>query len=474
MTSDTNFEKIFLHYIRKNPEYFDYVKEDYFQDEEIKLTYSINKKFYYKYRNIPTKEQTIRYVTQLKKSKDKYKNLDQSHIEKIFEYDLNQLDPNWLKENAESWIEYNHFDEHFVNAIEIIKSREITPENLSQLKEDVKRELEKGYSIDLSFDYGKDFFNAEDHKPDEYSEILPTGFYFLDTAFNGGFAKGTLNLFLGLPNVGKSNWLCNITANYIKSGKNCVYVTLEMGEHTVMKRVGSNLFNVDIYNYDEWSKDTDKVKNKLHQLKTSNPLTPPGSLFVKQFPTSKTTPLNLESYLKKLEEVNNVNIDVLVLDYINLMRYAGNDKAQMYEKVKGISEEIRGIGVENNYCVVTATQLNRSSGEKVTIDMTNIAESFGVAATADTLIGIQQADEEADENESWLQIVKTRDSGSKQSKAMFKLQENHLRFTETNEVRWSSQTTPSLTSSSNNSNSKGENLGSDDDHADIEKSFGFS
>ncbi len=155
-----------------------------------------------------------------------------------------------------------------------------------------------------------------------------------------------------------SIWLANDAANFVRMGHNVVFITAEMSAQKVLKRIGSNLLDISMMEYDEKSGNRDFIKRKLERI--SRGLLPPGKLFVKEFPTSQGTVLDIEAYLKELEESQDHKVSVLIVDYINILaNYRNPNTENTYMKIKQIAEDLRALAVKRELLVISATQLNR-------------------------------------------------------------------------------------------------------------------
>jgi replicative DNA helicase len=216
-------------------------------------------------------------------------------------------------------------------------------------------------------------------------------------------------------------------------GLNVVFITLEMADYKVVKRIGSNLLNIPMSEYDKVAQDTDFMKRKLDKI--GNGIMPPGTLIVKQFPTSQATVIDVENYLKDIEETSGIKINVVVLDYINIMSNHRNPNSDnTYIKIKQLSEDLRGMAVRHNFLIVTATQVSKGGWDSSDLKMENIAESAGLAHTADLVYGIIQDATMHANREYWLKVLKIRDGEGKGTKCRFDINYNLMKLTETSDT----------------------------------------
>lgn len=230
-----------------------------------------------------------------------------------------------------------------------------------------------------------------------------------------------------------SIWLANDAVNFVRMGHNVVFITAEMSSQKVLKRIGSNLLDISMVEYDEKSTNRDFIKRKLERV--SRGLLPPGKLFVKEFPTSQASVLDIEAYLKTLEETTDHQVNVLVVDYINILaNYRNPNTENTYMKIKQIAEDLRAIAVKRNLLVISATQINRGAWDATEVSMENIAESAGLAHTADVMYGLIQDPMMHANKEYWLKVLKIRDGHGKGNKCRFTINYDFMRLTETEDI----------------------------------------
>ena len=228
-----------------------------------------------------------------------------------------------------------------------------------------------------------------------------------------------------------SIFLCNDTVNFVLSGKNVLFVTCEMSAKKVIKRLGANMLDINIDNYDRESIDTDMIVKKLSDVRQRQ-ITPIGKLFVREYPTSCCTTLDIESYIKQIQEVKGFKVHVVVIDYINIMANYRNPRSDdMYIKIKQISEDLRAIAVRQECLILTATQTNRNAFDSNDITMGNIAESAGLIHTADTMFGIIQDADMRMDSKYLVKVLKIRDGEGKNNRIEMRIDYKKMRITET-------------------------------------------
>ena len=423
------FEKLFFKLSLAKPKYLEKIQKGFYTSEEIDIMNTLAKKFHDKFHETPSKDQMMMLV-----NSDKVKgNVEESLMELVYNTDLTQYDDEWLTSTIESWIKWSNFNSTLFDTIEYIKTTEVTPDNADSIISKVKTLINDRNSIVFNSDIGLDFFNADDHYS-EKREKVSTGYQFLDRVLNGGYDKdGSLIVYVGEQNIGKSIYLANDAANFVKMGVNTAFVSAEMSAPKVLKRIGANMLTIPMNEYDQKAKNKDLMKRKLEGV--GDGLTPPGQLFVRQFPTSQATVPDLEAYLKQIEEERKIKLGCVVIDYINILaNYRNPNSENMYLKIKQIAEDLRAMGTTNGWLIVTATQINRNNYNSSDIGMGDVAESAGLSHTADLMLGIIQDDMMRASNEYWLKILKIRDGEGKGVKCKLDINYNYMRLHETDEV----------------------------------------
>ena len=426
MNSSIDHEKIFFNYFLKKPSYLKSVRPGFFSNRDLDQVAKLAKDFYIKFGESPSKEQMKALV------KDDPNEIPSDIVTAVYEVNIAEYDQDWLKRTGEAWVKWKHFDKQLVKTIEFVKTQDVSPENVEDVVQRAIGMISTEGSLNFDTDVGLDFFNPEDHIQRK-TKKLETGWTFIDNVSGGGYDPKALVIYAGEQNVGKSIWLANDAANFVRMGHNVVFITAEMSAQKVLKRIGSNVLDISMMQYDEKSANRDFIKRKLERV--SRGLLPPGKLFVKEFPTSQGTVLDIEAYLKDLEESQDHKVNVLVVDYINILaNYRNPNTENTYMKIKQIAEDLRALAVKRDMLVISATQINRGAWDSTEIKMENIAESAGLAHTADVMYAIIQDAMMHANREYWLKILKIRDGQGKGSRCRFEIDYDHMRITETDDI----------------------------------------
>ena len=319
--------------------------------------------------------------------------------------DGNLKHPGQLMENHYDWLlqEFETFSRHKALEAAILKSADLLENGEYGPVEDlVKKAVQIGLQKDLGTDYWKDPRSRLEGIKDKNGQIS-TGWASLDKKLFGGFNRGELNIFAGGSGSGKSLFLANMGVNWALQGLNVVYLTFELSEALVSMRVDS--MTTDIPSRDIF-KNIDDVEMKVKMIGKKS-----GAFQVKYMPTGKNAN-DIRSYLKEYEIKTGKKVDVLLVDYLDLMHpIAAKISAEnLFVKDKYVSEELRNLAMELQCIFVTASQLNRSSVEEIEFDHSHISGGISKINTADNLIGIFTSRAMRERGRYQIQLMKTRSS----------------------------------------------------------------
>jgi len=203
-----------------------------------------------------------------------------------------------------------------------------------------------------------------------------------------------------------------------------------MSEAKIIKRLGCNLLNIQSSEYDANSADPNYIKKKFSNISV-DALSVPGALRVKEFPTSTASVIDIENWLKKVEEKRNMKFNLVFIDYIGIMKnYRNPNTENSYQKIKQIAEDMRAMAMRNGWCIITASQFNRGAFKTNDVSLEQIAESAGLIHTVDALFGIIQDELMLLNNEYFLKCLANRECGLKNSKKRFVVNYDYARIME--------------------------------------------
>ena len=295
--------------------------------------------------------------------------------------DSEPTNEDWLVESTEKFCQERAIYNAITESLEIMNGKgRLTKGAIPTLLSD---------ALAISFDpnVGHDYLEQAEDRYEYYHRVeerLPFDLEFFNKITKNGVPKKTLNIVMAGVGVGKSLFLCHLTSSYLNQGKNVLYITLELAEEEVSKRIDANLLNITFDDLMLLPKDI--YKNKIDHLKQKTH----GKLIVKEYPTSTASTIHFRSLLNELNLKKNFMPDAIMIDYLNICASARVKPgvANSYTYIKSIAEELRGLAVEFNVPVWSATQLTRGGYGSSDPDMTDTSESFGLPATADLFIAL--------------------------------------------------------------------------------------
>jgi archaellum biogenesis ATPase FlaH len=380
-----------------------YIREEYFNDIDDREAFKQVRSFILKYNARPTFEA-------LRIELDSVKNLDAETSKKIgvmldqMEADTS-LPPNypWLLDTTEKFCQDRSL---YLALVESVKIANNNAAGVS--KGAIPAILAEALSISFDPEVGHDYTEDFDFRYEYYHKIearLPFDIELFNTATKGGIPTKTLNIILGGTGAGKSLFLCHFAASYLAQGKNVLYITLELAEEEIGKRIDANLLNVTFDTLQ--SMDKDEYDNAFGKLKSKTQ----GRLFIKEYPTASASVTNFNALLNELKLKKRFKPDVVIVDYLNICasaRIKSGSDANSYTYIKSIAEELRGFAVEHGIVVWSATQTNRSGFGNSDAGLENTADSFGLPATADFMVLIYAGEELQELGQIMVKQLKSR------------------------------------------------------------------
>lgn len=365
---------------------FPYIKEEYFDDESHRKIFSTYSKYVGEYKDPPS-------IEALKVSIDNRKDLNEESFKQVVQtIDNLKIDPNtnfdWLVAQTEKFCQDKDLYNSIRRAILILDGQD--------------KELDKGVipkllsdSLGVSFDtnIGHDFLEDFESRHEYYhrkEERLDLDIELLNKVTKGGLPRKSMMVLLATTGAGKSLVKCHMAAQQLLFGRNVLYITMELAEEEVARRIDANIMDLTL---DEVKEIPLHVLNKkMTRFKEKTP----GKLIIKEYPTGSAHAGHFRHLLNELRLKKNFIPDVIFVDYLNICassRVKGAATANSYTLVKSIAEEIRGLAMEFNVAVVTSSQLNRSGYENSDVDLTNTSESMGITHTADAIFALITSEE---------------------------------------------------------------------------------
>jgi len=409
-------EQVFYHYILGETRFLTTTQKEFFSNQNIKAIFNIAKEHALRYKEPPSKEQ----VGELIKLKGIDGTITNDIVEALYnsKVQLKEYDEEWLDENVGAWIQVRNAELAFRKGAAYLKTSKFTPENASEIVENLKHMMTTDMSVDFSFQMGSDFFDPKSHLQTRLDR-KSSGYPYIDKCLKGGFWKGSLVCMLAGPKAGKSLWLQNLTARSVLNGNHSAYITCELQEELVHMRLGSNMLSVNIDDYENKVQDQDWLRDKLNALKQDS-LVPPGVLTVKEFPSGSASVNDVRAHLLKEQEIRGIKFDNVFIDYINLIKNWRNPNSEnLYIKIKQIAEDLRAMAMEEGWAVITVTQTNKGGWENENMSIINVSESAALIMTVDALFGIITSPEMKAKGEYMLKYMADRVSGMENTRKKF-------------------------------------------------------
>jgi len=324
-------------------------------------------------------------------------------IPEISVMDKEQTMP-WLIEHTEKWCQDRAIYLAIMDSINIIEGKH---ETLS--KNALPEVLSEALSVNFDVRVGHDYVDDSDSRYDFYhraEEHLPFDLEMFNKITKGGLVNKSLNVALAGTGVGKSLFMCHVAAGALTQMKNVLYITMEMAEERIAERIDANLMNVPIDQLENLSKDM--FDKKMHKLTDKGV----GKLIVKEYPTGAANANSFRALLKELQIKRDFKPDLICIDYLNIcssarMKAMGGS-INSYIMVKAIAEELRGLAVEFNLPVLTATQTTRGGFANSDVGLEDTSESFGLPATADLMFALIATEELDNLNQIMIKQLKNR------------------------------------------------------------------
>lgn len=445
MNEINNLETMAYHYVCRHPENFKKVDRTFFKNKILGWNYWLTQEYYHSFRELPFKftnpisDRMLTYAGSVLGEIDmdgidapdqKLERL-RTNIDAILSFNYGTYDSAWLAKQIKAWIDYQRMQFGFQKAIKYQKVNEINAENIHDSIRTIKLILANSMSVDEGMDDGISFWNPEAHKQTEPIDLIDSGFPTLNMWLGGGFERGTTTLILGTPNVGKSIWLGNLAANIAINGVNVLFISLEMAGYKVAKRIGSNLFDVDVNDYHKFSSDEVNIGQAIKELRgrVNMEMRQAGELLIKRY--SAATMTDIETYALRKEDELGLKWGAIVIDYLGeLENEAGFGLDQMYSKHKLNTNRMFNVGVDNKWAMISAHQLKAEYEGADDYNLKALAESSGIQHRPDFIFGIMQSPGMKLNKLYKLKDLKDRDSGYKDWSSDFSIEYSRMRLTD--------------------------------------------
>jgi len=391
MLTDDRFMRKVLPFVK--PEYFEGV---------YRLLFKEVGKYVAKYNRLPTVESFKIEVDQ----SDSFTDEQYQHAVEIIPniFSSEKVDEQWLLNTTEKWCQDRAVYNAIMESITIIdgKHKSLTKNALPDI-------LQKALAVSFDTNIGHDYIENVEQRYDFYheqEERIPFDLDYFNKITKGGLPNKTLNVALAGTGVGKSLFMCHVGAAALTEGKNVLYITMEMSEERIAERIDANLLDVPLDQLESLSKDM--LVDRVHRIASKTN----GKLIIKEYPTGSAHTGHFRALLNELKLKRNFIPDIVFIDYLNIcassrMKGMGGS-INSYTYIKAIAEEIRGLAVEFDVPIVSATQTTRSGYSNSDVGLEDTSESFGLPATADLMFALISNEELASMNQIMVKQLKNR------------------------------------------------------------------
>jgi len=377
-----------------------FLKEEYFTDSTDKVVFDLIQGFISKYNTIPTIEALEITLQNSKVNEAQYSDV----VEILDELKIaEKSNKEWLIEETEKFCKDKAVYNAILRSISILDDKDKT-----HGKDSIPDLLQQALGVCFDTSVGHDYFDDADNRFDFYSKVeekVPFDLDLMNKITNGGLSNKTLNIVLGGTGTGKTLFMCHLATSCISQGKNVLYISMEMAEERIAERIDANLLNITMKELKNMPKEAFNNRVKKISNKTN------GKLIIKEYPTAGAHTGHFKALLNELSLKRSFKPDIIFIDYLNICassRFKMGGSINSYTYIKSIAEELRGLAVEYNLPVFSATQLTRSGFNNSDVEITDTSESWGLPATCDFMIAIISTEELEQLNQLMVKQLKNR------------------------------------------------------------------
>ena len=384
-------------YVRK---VIPFIKSEYFEDYNQKVVFEEIVNFVEKYNQTLTQEVLC---IETEKRQDINDSSFQEITKLISSLDNTPSEFNWLVDTTEKWCRDRAIYLALMESIQLADGKDDT-----KGRDAIPTILSDALAVSFDSNVGHDYLTDYEERYESYhrkEDKIPFDLEYFDKITKGGLPNKTLNIALAGTGVGKSLFMCHVASSVLLQGKNVLYITLEMAEEKIAERIDANLLNVNIQDITDLPKVMfdDKVTNLAQKTQ--------GTLIIKEYPTASAHSGHFKALLQELALKKSFKPDIIFIDYLNICassRYRAGSNVNSYSYIKAIAEELRGLAVEANLPIVSATQTTRSGYGSSDVELTDTSESFGLPATADLMFALISTEELEGLNQIMVKQLKNR------------------------------------------------------------------
>ena len=378
-----------------------FIKDEYFESPSHKVLFSTLSEYVNKFETLP---EPNALKIEVEKRRDITEEIYREVENFIDNLDRDQYNDDWLIETTEKWCKEKAIYLALMESVKIADGQDKT-----RTKDAIPSIMSEALGVCFDEHVGHDYIKDSDDRYDFYhkkEEKIPFDIEYLNKITKGGLPNKTLNIALAGTGVGKSLFMCHVASSVLLQGRNVLYITMEMAEEKIAERIDANLLDIPIQQLTSPLLTKEKYSSKLLQLTKKTQ----GKLIIKEYPTASAHVGHFKALLNELSMKKGFSPDIIFIDYLNICassRYKGTI-VNSYTYVKAIAEELRGLAVESNLPIVSATQTTRAGFGSSDVDITDTSESFGLPATADLMFALISTEELELVNQIMVKQLKNR------------------------------------------------------------------
>jgi replicative DNA helicase len=401
---NTKIEKVILQNLANDDVFMrkvvPFLKRDYFIENTEKIVYEKIKSFIDEYNVIPTKDALVIAAQNDKTlNEDQYKEV----VELIHELEPTDHNKDWLYKETEKFCKDKAIYNAILQSISIIDGRD-----KARSEDGIPQLLQDALGVCFDNNVGHDYIESADKRYEFYHRVesrIPFDLDYFNKITNGGMPNKTLNVCLAGTGVGKSLFMCHVAASVLAQGKNVLYITLEMAEERIAERIDANLMNITMDQLKDLPKSI--FDNRIEKIRAKTE----GNLIIKEYPTTGAHTGHFKALLNELQLKRQFKPDIIIIDYLNICassRFKGGSNINSYTLIKSIAEELRGMAVEENVPILSATQTTRGGYGNTDVELTDTSESFGLPATVDFMFALISTEDMEKMNQLMVKQLKNR------------------------------------------------------------------
>ena len=388
-----------------------FLKEEYFSDRTERTIYNEITSFVESYNNTPTIEALGLAIQERRNLTNEELEKSKAYLEEVTKSPREGSEIQWIVDKTEKFCQEKAIYNAVLGSISILDGKDKTHD-----KGQIPKILSDALAVSFDNSVGHDYLENTDERYEFYhrhEERIPFDLDYFNKITKGGLPNKTLNIALAGTGVGKSLFMCHVAAGAMVQGKNVLYITMEMAEEKIAERIDANLLNVTVDELSELTKEL--YDRKINKLKGKVV----GKLIIKEYPTASASATHFRTLLNELNLKKSFVPDIIFIDYLNICcssRIKAGANVNSYTYVKAIAEELRGLAVEFNVPIVSATQTTRSGFTSSDPGLEDTSESFGLPATADLMFALISSEDLEELGQIMVKQLKNRYSDPTQYK----------------------------------------------------------